>query len=401
MSNGDYKPRRIALVTQGFFSGGGVPSVARWLRAGLEGTGNYSVDVFDLATSHRDLHSRRILRPITWARGSLRGPDRDGVQQWGANAVELEVMRYRPRAELTRSLRSYDLIQVVGGSPAAARATSNCGVPVVLQTATTVKWERRSLLAARAGVKRGWRGLMTRLTSHVEVEALLGVDAVMVENDDMFAFVKSVGQKNVNKAPPGVDVDRFTPNPEGWRADGYLLSVCRLGDARKGLDRMVRAYHQLRLIHETVPHLVLAGTGKLRRDVAKLIEELELGPYVEVRSDIAANELAAIYRGASVFLQTSHEEGLGISVLEAMAAGLPVVSTETSGTRESVQNGETGWLVSQDNEPDLACRFANTVLQVIQAEGGSMSQCARARVLSEFSLEVTLSRFTNTYESLL
>lgn len=164
---------------------------------------------------------------------------------------------------------------------------------------------------------------------------------------------------------------------------------------------MVRAYHQMCLIHESVPHLVLAGRGKLRRDVAKLIEELELGPYVEVRSDIAANELAAIYRGASVFLQTSHEEGLGISVLEAMAAGLPVVSTETSGTRESVQNGETGWLVPQDNEPDLACRFAKTVLQVIQGEGGSMSQCARARVLSEFSLEVTLSRFTNTYESLL
>ena len=124
------RPRRIALVTQGFCIGGGVSTVARWLRSGLESTGNYSVDIHDLATSSKDAMSRRLARPKTWLRRSLRwlSDSDDGLQHWGANAVEVELMRYRPRVELTRTLRSYDLIQVVNGGPALAAAVDRKSV---------------------------------------------------------------------------------------------------------------------------------------------------------------------------------------------------------------------------------------------------------------------------------
>ena len=99
---------------------GGVPNVARWLRGGLEAVSGYEVDIHDLATSRQDLNSRRCLRPETWFAGSLKGPFNQiaDAQPWGANWVEFEPMRYRPRRELTRVLRSYDLIQVVAGGPA-------------------------------------------------------------------------------------------------------------------------------------------------------------------------------------------------------------------------------------------------------------------------------------------
>jgi hypothetical protein len=103
--------------------------VARWLRSSLESTGNYSIDIHDLATSSKDNTSRRLARPKTWFRRSLRSPSGsdDGVQHWGANAVEVEFMRYRPRVELTRALRYYDIIHVITGGPALAAAVKKGG----------------------------------------------------------------------------------------------------------------------------------------------------------------------------------------------------------------------------------------------------------------------------------
>src|SRR5664280_400826 len=269
-------PRRIALVTQGYCSGGGVPTVARWLRSGLESTGNYSIDIHDLATSSKDNTSRRLARPKTWFRRSLRSPSGsdDGVQHWGANAVEVEFMRYRPRVELTRTLRSYDLIQVVNGEPALAAAVTRAGIPVVLQVATTAAWERESQRAGQARAALTWRQGMAALTSRVERSALHDVDMVLVENDAMLEHVRSLGQQNVVKAPPGLDTDRFTLGLGGWRSNGYLLSVCRLGDERKGLDRMVLAYGEMVRADARVPDLVLAGLGDLAPRTAEIIGNL-------------------------------------------------------------------------------------------------------------------------------
>src|SRR5664280_3675313 len=396
------RPRRIALVTQGYCRGGGVPTVALWLRSGLESTGNYSVDIHDLATSSKDATSRRLARPKTWLRRSLRSPSvsDDGVQHWGANAVEFEFMRYRPRVELTRVLRNYDLIQVVTGGPALAAAVMKADIPVVLQVATTAAWERASQLAGQASAKLVWRQGMTALTSRVERSALHDVDMVLVENDAMLEHVRALGQQNVIKAPPGVDTDRFIPEPSGWSSDGYLLSVCRLGDERKGLNRIVLAYGEMVRGDATVPDLVLAGKGELAPATAELVRSLGLTSRTHVRSGVDASELVRLYQRASVFLQTSHEEGLGMSVLEAMACGLPVVCTDTAGTRETVDSGTTGWLVAQRPDHVVAGEVAKRVLATLGGEGASMGAQGRARCLRMFSLDVTLRRFTAVYDAL-
>jgi glycosyltransferase involved in cell wall biosynthesis len=395
------RPRRIAVVTQGYCSGGGVPTVARWLRSSLESTGNYSIDIHDLATSSKDATSRRLARPKTWLRRSLRSPSGsdDGVQHWGANAVEVEFMRYRPRVELTRTLRSYDIIHVVTGGPALAAAVMKADIPVVLQAATTAAWERESQFASQTSTKRAWRQGMTALTSRVERSALQDADVVLVLNDPMLEHVRALGQQNVVKAPPAADTDRFIPEPSGWSSDGYLLSVCRLGDARKGLNRIVLAYGQMVRADARVPDLVLAGKGDLAPATAELVRSLGLASRVHVRSGVDASELVRLYQRASVFLLTSHEEGLGMSVLEAMACGLPVVCTDTAGTRETVENGVTGWLVAQNPDHVVAGEVAKRVLAALNGGGADMGAKGRDRCLRMFSLDVTLSRFTAAYDA--
>jgi glycosyltransferase involved in cell wall biosynthesis len=395
-------PIRIALVCQGFRTGGGVPTVTRWLRDGLKSTGDYSVDIFDLATSRGDRASRRVARPRTWFRRSLRDSAHSGlgIQHWGANAVELEPMRYRPRAELTRALNQYDLIQVVAGGPALAAAVASAVPPVVLQVATVVRWERPAILAARSRLRRWWGHTATALTSRIERSAVRSVDAVLVENDLMLAQIRAMGQARVLKAPPGINTEHFTPAETGWKGDGPLLSVSRLGESRKGLDRAILAYNQLACTGRPIPDLILAGKGSLSASDSGLIRSLGLESRISVRSDVNVADLPALYQGASVFIQTSHEEGLGLSTVEAMASGLPVVATETAGSRETVVHGVTGWLVPQDPRERIPIELASRVGQLLES-GESMGKRARSRAVERFSHEAALRHFTDTYEDIL
>lgn len=131
----------------------------------------------------------------------------------------------------------------------------------------------------------------------------------------------------------------------------------------------------------------------------RLIDELGLIERVDVRSDVPEAELPSLYREASVYLQASHEEGLGISVIEAMASGLPVVCTETAGTRETVAHGDTGWLVSQGLEVEVM--IADLTLSIWDDDPQAMSRRARERAISLFSSQATLSRYLEVYEQLL
>ena len=392
------KTTRVAILTQGFNTGGGIPATTRWLQTELELAGKFTVDIHDLATSSRDANSRRLLRPLSWFRRSLRHADGTCPERWGANGVEIEAMRYRPRKEFDILLSQYDIVQVISGSPALARVARRVPRPTFVLAASMSKWERKSRLAAMPFRFRVWRSAMGWLTSRADLKAIHEVQHVFTINSEMERHVRNLGQTQVTFSPPGVDVSLFTPNKKGWQRSGYLLSVCRLGDSRKGLDRLVLAYDQVALSMDDCPRLVIAGKGSLSPRVTALIERSDFASKIEVMSDVPLAGLPDLMRGASVFIQTSHEEGLGISVLEAMACGLPVVATRTAGSKETVLDGDTGWLLDQDDETSLPQRFANRIKSVKELEGQTMALNGRARCQALFSSGVSMARITDVYD---
>jgi glycosyltransferase involved in cell wall biosynthesis len=377
--------------------------VAAWLLDTLRSIGAYTVDIHDLARSSHDPGSRRLMVPNSWIRKSLRNPvaGHDDVVHWGANAVEIEAMRYRPRTELTQALQQYDLIQVVSGGPALAATVVNVGVPTVLQVATRIAWERAQPVLEVARPLGVWRRTMTAWTSHIESHAIRQVDFVLVENAAMLAYVQSLGQSHVSKAFPGVDIQRFSPRQEGWLRDGYILSVCRLNDPRKGIDRLINAYALMVRTDQHTPELVLAGRGRLTESANALIDSLRLSTKITVMPDIGEQQLPNLYRSASLYIQASYEEGLGISVVEAMASGLPVVTTKTAGTSETVVEGVTGYLISQDLAEAVPKLLATRAMEVLRGDGESLAAGSRERCVSLFASDIALRRFTDTYDGLL
>jgi glycosyltransferase involved in cell wall biosynthesis len=144
------------------------------------------------------------------------------------------------------------------------------------------------------------------------------------------------------------------------------------------------------------PDLVLVGRGSLPATLVDLIAELGLTGRIRVHADVERTELLQLYREASVFVQTSHEEGLGIAVLEAMACGLPVVATDTAGSRETVVDGVTGWRVPSEN---VTSTVADRVTAILRDPDCRMGAAGRRRCEARFSSAAALDRYVDVYEA--
>ena len=163
-----------------------------------------------------------------------------------------------------------------------------------------------------------------------------------------------------------------------------LLAVARL-EARKGVQEAIRA---LALVRREIPRarLVVVGEGPYRRKLERLRDALGLHDSVHFAGRIPDEELAAVYRAASLLVFTptpraeqGEREGFGMVCLEANACGCPVVawaSTDggTAGVAEAVLHGETGLVVPQGDLAGLAAAIVRLLADPAEArrlgEGG-------------------------------
>ncbi|KRF21045.1 hypothetical protein ASG90_01120 [Nocardioides sp. Soil797] len=320
------------------------------------------------------------------------------VVQVGTPLAEFEPCRYLPSKALTKELAQYDVILVVAGGPALAFAAHKAGRPVVLQVATTVRWERESITRQLTPARRLLSTMATKVTEILERKSLSSVDVVLVENPVMEAEVARVAPATqVVLAPPGIDCHAFAAT-NCWNSGGPVVSVGRLAEPRKGWGRMFHAYASLLERMPGAPPLVIAGRGQLSLSDLDELVALGIEDRVTVIPDISPAALKGLLHEGSVFWQTSYEEGLGIAAIEAMAAGLPVVATRTAGTEMSVLDGVTGYLIAQDSE--LPKKFAKATVQILSGDGSEMSQRGLSRASEEFDSEVTLRRFVDVCRTL-
>ncbi|MCR9165910.1 MAG: glycosyltransferase family 4 protein [Nannocystaceae bacterium] len=140
-------------------------------------------------------------------------------------------------------------------------------------------------------------------------------------------------------------------------------------------------------------HFTIAGDGPLRPAVEARIDALGLRDRVTMAGtvDDVPQRLAA----AQVFLLASRREGFPMSVLEAMRAGLPVVTTDAGGVSEAVIDGATGLVTPRDDVPALARALESVVTDADQRR--RMGAAGRARFLAEFGFERHVRRVWAVY----
>jgi glycosyltransferase involved in cell wall biosynthesis len=394
--------RRVAVLVPGLTYGGGVPAVAAFLWRALKEEGRYEPDLFSMATAQNDAASLRLRAPSSWRGGCRLIEDSwEGrpFRHVGANAPELEWQRYLPREALTSVLREYDLVQVIAGTPPIGLSALGTGRPTCLFLATLSAAERVSRLARETGARKRWLTAMTALNTRIERRVLQRVDHVFALTAYTRDLVRGiVPDSRVDVAPPGIDTDKFHP-ASTYAADGYILAVGRLGDPRKNIRMLFDAYARAKKSVPDLPRIVCAGQTLPSEADRAHARSLGIFDRIELRENLSLDDLAVAYRGASSFVLTSDEEGLGIVIVEAMASGVPVIATRCGGPNSVVRDDESGYLVPVGDHAALADRLVRLYTDApLRAALGAR---ARAQAVAEFSLGATARTYLRVYDRLL
>jgi len=197
----------------------------------------------------------------------------------------------------------------------------------------------------------------------------------------------------------GADVERVVVVPHGLPAlgapvpvsvpDGAVLAVGTLS-RRKGLDVLLRAAAAMR---RPAPVVLAGPIGDHAAALRHLIDELGIGERVMVLGAVDDRTLAGLYRAALALCFPSRAEGFGLPLLEAMAAGLPVVATDLEVIREVTD----GAAVLTPPEDHLALA---AVLDKVVADGALRSRLSAAGRLraASFTWEAAASRTLGAYQ---
>jgi glycosyltransferase involved in cell wall biosynthesis len=245
------------------------------------------------------------------------------LERLGVRTAVLERPGVRRLAALLREARPR-IAHVTDVWPQAVVAARLARVPRVLLTHHTPELPRRDNLAGRAWLALGW-------ALRPEVIYTSAADAARD------------GRRPSHVVPLGIDLERFASGKPALPKDAPLVgNVARLAPQKDHATLIEAA----RLVPGA--RFAIVGDGELRADLERRAEGLSV-VFTGARDDVP--DLLASF---DVFAFPSLYEGLCVAVIEAQAAGVPVVATPVGGIRETVVDGETGLLVPPRNPQALA-----------------------------------------------
>jgi glycosyltransferase involved in cell wall biosynthesis len=251
-------------------------------------------------------------------------------------------------------------------------------------------WSPRNMLRRLIG----WRA---RYVLGIRVSGYLSMKTICVSNAVRDVLVNAYGfpaRKSVT-VHNGVSTSVFVPSKVGGAFvrdrlgvgpdDFLLICAARLAEA-KGVDILIEAV--CRVLHQGICcKCIIVGDGPLKEKLVKRVNELGLSNYVLFEG--FQNDVRPYFQAGSAFILTSHQEGLPLSVLEAMASGLPCIVTKVGGSAEAVKHQVAGLVIPPGSVEEA--ENAIVYLATHPLERAQMASKTREIVIRDFDIENRIS----------
>lgn len=206
-------------------------------------------------------------------------------------------------------------------------------------------------------------------------------------------------QERYTVIPTGIDLEPYRladgkklRASKGWQADKVLVSTGRLAQ-EKNWPTLLMAAQKVYRKHPDL-RVVLIGDGPEKNTLQKLAAELGIAERVTFTGNLPFSDVVVYLKAADIFGFASVTETQGLVTMEALAAGLPVVAVDASGTRDIVDNGKQGFLVP--NDPDA---LADSISRLLESpERMQKFQSKALEKAKSFALENCTEQLVNVYE---
>jgi alpha-1,3-mannosyltransferase len=367
---------RILQVARQFFPKvGGIESCVLNLSRGLVARGH----TVEVVTLNRDLRTRRLLSGP---------PEIDSIRIYRIPYIGSS--RYPVAPAWLRFIEGFDVIHIHGidffvDSAAASRFVGFHRKPIVVTT--------------HGGIfhTKAWPRLKDFYWRNVLIRSLRAVEAVVAVSDrDATLFGSIVPRQKLLTIPNGIDP--VFRDARAARVRGRIVTAGRITPS-KAIDKVIDLVAALAPEFDDLELFVAGpdetGAAEMLRHHA---ERLGIASRVKIIGEVRARDLAQLVASAQIFVSAAAYEGFGITTVEALSAGIPVLVTPTGVHSEIVRPGVNGWLWSGLPDADALARLREGLL-LPDARLDEMRAAARATAAS-FDWNVATAKYERVFESL-
>ncbi|MBI5839943.1 MAG: glycosyltransferase family 4 protein [Chloroflexi bacterium] len=167
--------------------------------------------------------------------------------------------------------------------------------------------------------------------------------------------------------PWGVDLQHFAPASENRKSEivnrkSFTLFCNRSWEPRYGVDVLARAFVKVARQNENV-NLMLLNGGSQGHVIRGILQTGGVMDRVTFGGQISQRDLPDWYHDADIYISPSHVDGSSVSLMEALACGLPCLVSDIPANKEWVTEGENGWLFKDGDANDLAAKILSAISQ--------------------------------------
>ena len=183
--------------------------------------------------------------------------------------------------------------------------------------------------------------------------------------------------------PWGVDLDHFTSKTEHAPRNTFTLFCNRAWESRYGVDVLARAFVKVAEQNENV-NLLLLGGGSQGNALRHIFESGGVLDRVAFAGQVSQTELPRWYHRADLYISPSHVDGSSVSLMEALACGLPCLVSDIPANKEWVVENENGWLFRDGDANHLAEKILSAISQREKLPGVGESSRRVAEVRADW-----------------